>query len=333
MHELSKLQENVISKLLTELKADLEITSWADFERRFLLGTGKALQTYRSYRASCKQFYEFTGGQHPWAVADPSWIESFYDSLTVDLNTKALRIKGIRFMYRRMAERYQTVFSDPFDNMDPALIKKLNRTTKAEQERDALTEREYQALIKLLRIDKSARGLTDYSILRFGTTSGMRCAELCNLTWANISQGEDCYKATFTGKGNKVRTIELENEAVRAVRAAFRARFHRLPRPEDRVFNGSGTGGNTGGMTTTTLYRRIVAIGDQAKAAGIMRANLRFHPHILRHTCGTRLVAAGADLYSVKEHLGHSDLGTTQIYLHHRERLNDKFEKIAGEAA
>lgn len=42
--------------------------------------------------------------------------------------------------------------------------------------------------------------------------------------------------------------------------------------------------------------------------------NFRFHD--LRHTVGTRLVANGADLETVKEYLAHSDLKTTQRYLH-----------------
>ena len=116
MNDLATLEQDTISKLLAELKKDFEISSWADFERRFLLGTGKSKNTIASYRDSCKQFFDFTGGQHPWAVATPEHIEQWYDSMDgLSLNTRSLRIKGIRFMYRRMAERYPTAFEDPFN--------------------------------------------------------------------------------------------------------------------------------------------------------------------------------------------------------------------------
>lgn len=42
--------------------------------------------------------------------------------------------------------------------------------------------------------------------------------------------------------------------------------------------------------------------------------NFRFHD--LRHTVGTRLVSGGSDLQTVKEFLAHSDLKTTQRYIH-----------------
>ena len=57
--------------------------------------------------------------------------------------------------------------------------------------------------------------------------------------------------------------------------------------------------------------------------AGIQ--NFRFHD--LRHTVGTRLVAGGSDLQTVKEYLAHSDLKTTQRYLH---PVNENMQKAVN---
>jgi integrase len=59
------------------------------------------------------------------------------------------------------------------------------------------------------------------------------------------------------------------------------------------------------------------------RQAGIQ--NFRFHD--LRHTVGTRLVAGGSDLQTVKEYLAHSDLKTTQRYLH---PVNENMQKAVN---
>jgi integrase len=321
---------NHVQALIDDL---VNVQSWSDFERRFLLGTGKSTNTNSTYLTACKQFYEFTGGLHPMQAGTPEWVEQWYDALPPDLATRSVKVAALRFMFRRIVERFPA-YRDPFSVMDPDLTRKLSRCKKNVSEKDALTETEYRALLSMLQADTSLRGLQDYALIRLAVTSGMRAAELVSLRWENLSNSEGIWKATFIGKGDKMRTIQLEAESVQAAVVAFSGRFGRKPVSFDHVLQGTHTGRSTGdGISKSAVHLRIKAIAARARRAGILRENLAVSTHTMRHTCATRLVGAGVPLDAVQRHLGHSSINTTAVYLHNSVNIESYWTAIAGEAS
>ena len=78
------------------------------------------------------------------------------------------------------------------------------------------------------------------------------------------------------------------------------------PNPLEAVFIAK----NGKAMSRQAIYNVVV---KNAKEAGIQK---EIHPHTLRHSFATHLLDNGADLRVVQELLGHTNVGTTQIYTH-----------------
>ena len=318
---MNDLQKFFPNQVMAKLESMLDIHSWDDFRREFLLGDGKATNTIATYETAARQFYEFTGKLHPMQAGTPERIEQWYDSLIsrgVSLDTAYIKIRGLKFLYKKISEKVP-FFESPFNIMSKTLHAKLNRTSKDESERDALIRREYQAICRMLKDGDPL----DYAIFRFGCTSGLRATELCDLRWQHIQDVDGDLRATFRGKGNKVRTVHLERESVKVCRKAFRERFGRAPKASDYVFNSQ----QGEGITRPSIHRRIKMIAERAKEAGHMRANLHFSTHVMRHTALTLDVEAGVALDAVQRKAGHSSLSTTQRYLHSKTDWNAVYAK------
>jgi integrase/recombinase XerD len=126
--------------------------------------------------------------------------------------------------------------------------------------------------------------------------------------------------ARVLGKGSKERIVLVGKPALRAVEAylqQLRPRLLRPERPTKRMLLS-----RTGKPITRIIVWQVVA--KHALRAGLHGV----HPHTLRHSFATHLLAGGADLRVVQELLGHSNIQTTQVYTHvDRTRLKEVLRK------
>ena len=138
--------------------------------------------------------------------------------------------------------------------------------------------------------------LRDRALLELLYGTGLRVSELAGLTLASVTGGPF---VRVTGKGAKDRTVPVPGEATRRI-----DQYLTRGRPElARVGTGDALWvGAHGSALSDRGVRRIV------------RLRLGSFPHALRHSYATHLLENGADLRSVQDLLGHSELATTQIY-------------------
>lgn len=142
----------------------------------------------------------------------------------------------------------------------------------------------------------------DLAMLELTYASGLRVAELCHLTLADIAWEDRLLRVL--GKGQKMRQVPFGAAAEAALNAWLSLRESFLTTPCEFVFISiHGTP-----LSPRSVQYRFKKWGE---AHGIA-----LHPHMLRHSFATHLLESSQDLRAVQELLGHQDISSTQIYTH-----------------
>ena len=164
-----------------------------------------------------------------------------------------------------------------------------------------------EELEKTLSIpDKSNKlGKRDLLILEMFYSTGVRLSELINIKICDIDIKNRTIKVT--GKGNKERIVFFSKECSKYLDDYLKNSRPLLVKDAiDYLFiNGNGK------RLTTSGVQYI--INDIFLKSGI---SIKLTPHVLRHTFATHMLNEGANLLTVKELLGHSNISTTGIYTH-----------------
>ena len=165
---------------------------------------------------------------------------------------------------------------------------------------------EYKDLLRILEAPKgdSVRALRDRAILEMLFSTGLRLAELCKLNrYEDFARGE----ISVRGKGGKIRVVFVSDRAKDALKAYEKKRGD----ADEALFISLTKKGRLLGRITPRAVERLVRF--YARKSGVSG---RVTPHSFRHSFATDLLMNGADMRSVQELLGHSNISTTQIYTH-----------------
>jgi len=150
--------------------------------------------------------------------------------------------------------------------------------------------------------------------------TGMRVSEVCNLQASHVNLQHE--QLRIIGKGAKERIVLIDNDTGQRMAEYYREirpGWLRKGSPSQYFFI------NPRGRKLTRQY--IFAVVKKGCAAAGIQQNVS--PHTLRHSFATHMLANDADLRSVQELLGHSNISTTQIYTHvQAKQLHEAYDLL-----
>lgn len=275
---------------------------------------GLSANTRQAYERDLRLFCKTLGFKNSDALVNVSreqitWYMTQLKEKGLAAATIARKLAAIKAFYRFMtAEGYM--------DANPAEV--VEAGTKGIKLPHVLSEDEVVRLLNQPDITTS-EGFRDRTMLEVLYATGMRVSELINLTLERVDLNMK-YIIAF-GKGSKERIVPLGSVAAEFLQQYLekvRPKLTHADRNTNIVF--LAFGGHE--LTRQRFWQIIRAYGRKANI------NKALTPHILRHSFATHLLDNGADLRSVQELLGHSDISTTQIYTHlTNKRLRDIYAK------
>lgn len=226
--------------------------------------------------------------------------------------TIANNINVLRSFYNFL-EIEEIIKENPMNDIDTPKVKKSLPKVLSKEE-----------VVKILDVDLINKySYRNKAMIELMYSSGLRISELINLKLYDINL--DIGNVRVMGKGSKERLIPVDDYAINYLKKYIEEyRILLNTKNSDYLFlNNRGTN-----ISRQAFFKIIKEIA--------IKKNIKteFSPHTLRHSFATHLLENGADLRSIQEMLGHSNVTTTQIYTHVSDKVvnqNYKYYHPHGE--
>jgi site-specific recombinase XerD len=260
---------------------------------------GKSEKTQRAYLADMHRFYAIVG--KPLQEVLLQDVYTFVDALAELKPTSR----------NRAVAAVKSALS--FGLKSGYLSVNVGLLVKLEKLEDKLAERimSESTVSRMLALETNKR---NHAILVLLYRGGLRCAELCSLTWRNLQERDESGQIAVYGKGNKTRHVLLTQETWDEVmNLNVSSTIHS---PGDYVFQSRQTHSRTGKNDRRMDESTVFLIVRRAAARAGITGNVS--PHWMRHAHATHALENGAPITLVAETLGHKSIETTSKYTHVR---------------
>lgn len=290
---------------------------------------GRSKNTVNGYYVDLRTFFRFLKLHRNLVPADIPFTEITVDDLTIDFirtitlsdvyefllyissgrsnqaKTRARKVSCLRVFFKYLTNNLGLLKENPVENLEsPGIKKTLPKYLTLENCYELLNH-----------IDGPYRE-RDYCIITLFLNCGMRLSELVGINFSDIKENV----LLLRGKGNKERIVYLNDACLSSLEDYIKVRneqFGHIQSPDKNALFLSRNG--------KRISRRRVEelVSDALNKAGLSGYSV----HKLRHTAATLMYQHGnVDVRVLQEILGHTNLGTTQIYTH---ISNDQMENAS----
>jgi integrase/recombinase XerD len=279
-----------------------------DFLMAQIAESGLAAATEEAYRADITDFMRGLPAPTTLLTCTRPDVEAWLTSQQEQgfaASTLARRLSSLR-QVMRYAVLEELRPDNPCDG--------LKTRTRARRLPHVVSEEDIGRLLEYLSHDVTPAGVRLYAMLHLMYGAGLRVSEMVSLRLDNVQVSAAFDGAVFLhvmGKGGRERHVPLHPMGWSVLQHYLSIRVQHLPEStkENRfIFPARAASGHI------TRQRFGQLLKEAALAAELNPDAI--HPHALRHSFATHVLAGGADLRSVQALLGHSDISTTQIYTH-----------------
>ncbi len=233
-------------------------------------------------------------------------LHAFLAYLTTNFKSKAAtrcrKVASLRVFFKFLSMK-KIIKINPAQNLEtPKLDRRLPKY---------LTLEESKKLLNVSKDERNRNRIRDYAITTLFLNCGMRLAELIGINEKDINFKER--KLNVIGKGNKERTIYLNEACIKAIDEYIAVRSKNGGKKDlknsDKALFLSERNQRIGRRTVQKI------IATELKNAGIDTEI--YSVHKLRHTAATLMYQYGkVDIRALQELLGHESISTTEIYTH-----------------
>ncbi len=263
-------------------------------------------ETCKTIRNNCLRFFRWLATEYELSTADrlrKTQLERWQKHLAVRQTSRGMPLKAKSINKSIQSVRGFLKYLNFHGHVPASLVAGLQYVKEPKTlPGGVLTHAEVRKLLR--RIDTTtAEGHRDRAMLEMLYSSGIRVGELLGLDVEGVDLANAA--AIVTGKGKKDRVVPIGKTALRYLESYIVAvRSFLLRDPAERalfIHRGKRIG-----------YQRLLR--TIRRAAARVKIDTPVTPHTFRRSCTTELIRSGANMYHVKELLGHETLATLKHY-------------------